>query len=372
MPRFARPLLGLLCLWGCGLLGCGGEAEAESPRERPPARVEVQSGRTGVLEVEHVYLGSVRSVAQAQLAAELAGRVQAVEVRVGDRVTEGQLLVRIDGDLAAADVSAARANAARSQAEADQAANDAERFDEAGARTVAEVEIERARSQAGALSAARDRARAELSRARQTLQRARVVAPFDGVVSARRVDPGAWVAAGTPLLDLVVEDRTEVFVRVEPRALADVEVGQSATLSNGEHEASASVAGVVRALDPATRTGQLRLRPTGDATWLLPGEAVDVRITLSRDGEGLVVPRDALVPGVAETRLFRVRDGAAEPITVTVLARGVDEVRVVAEGQGDDDALSPSDQIVVRGNERLRPGQSVQITPASGEETTPR
>lgn len=348
-------LLGIAVVAG-GSLGCNSGASAEGAEGRAtPALVEVATGRTGELRLARTYLGMVRSVARAELAAGAAGEVVEVAVREGDRVEAGQVLVRIDPDLAQANLRAAEAASRRVRTEREQAARDAARFEAAGPRTVAQLEIDRAVSQASALEAQSESSGAEVARARATLERHRVIAPFDGVVAARRLDPGDWVNPGTPALELVADGQTEVLVRVEPDLLEDVEVGTEATISRGAHTARALVSGVVRALDPATRTAQLRLAPSEAAPWLLPGAAVDVRFELVHGGEGVLVPRDALIDGVAQSRVVKVVDGAAHPVVVQVLERGSQEVRVRAED------LRPDDVVVTRGNERLRPGQPVRI-----------
>lgn len=352
MPRsrFVSVLVALAAL------GCGSGAAAEgSGGGPPPALVEVAQGRTGPLRLERTYLGTVRSVARAELAAGADGEVVEVGVREGDRVEAGQVLVRIDPDLARAELRAAQAASRQVRTRRAQATRDAERFEAAGPRTVAQVEIERALSAADALEAQAESSGAEVARARAALSRHRVVAPFAGVIAARRVDPGDWVSPGTPALELVADGRTEVLVRVEPELLADVEVGSEAILARGGRTAAARVAGVVRALDATTRTAQLRLRPVEEASWLLAGAAVDVRFELTHEGDGVVVPRDALVEGVARTRVVKVVDGQAQPVVVEVLERGTEEVRVRGEGLRADDTL------VVRGNDRLRPGQPVRV-----------
>ena len=350
----AASLLGASCLAGCG------EASAEGgPGGPPPAQVEIAHGRTGTLRVERTYLGLARAMARAELAAGADGEVVEVTVSEGDRVVAGQLLLRIDPDLAAADLRAARAADRRTQAREDQATRDAQRFARAGPRILGEVEIERAASEADALVADAQSTQASVARARAALARHRVVAPFDGVIAARSVDPGDWVAPGTPVLELVGDRQTEVLVRVEPELLESVPVGAEATLRRGDREATARVTGRVPALDLQTRTAQLRLLSDAATPWLLPGSTVDVRFTLEREGPGLIVPRDALVDGVAAARVVRVVDGVAQPVTVRVLERAREEVRV--EAQGEADALGAGDALVVRGNDRLRPGQPVQV-----------
>jgi multidrug efflux pump subunit AcrA (membrane-fusion protein) len=114
----------------------------------------------------------------------------------------------------------------------------------------------------------------------------------------------------------------------------------------------------VRALDPTTRTAKLRLVPEEVPPWLMAGSSVEVAFAIERDGEGVVVPRDALVLGAVDTRVFEVVDGQAQPIVVEVVATANEEALVVGSG------LEVGDQVVIRGNERLRPGQAVRITEA--------
>lgn len=335
---------------------CGGEAAAEGGGGPPPAApVQVGTARAGELAVERTYLGMVRSRARAQLAVGADGQVLEVSVSEGDRVAAGDVLLRVDPGLARASLSAAQATERRTQAEREQAARDAARFAAAGPNAVAQSEIERAATQSDSLEAQRAAARADVARARESLGRHQVVAPFAGVITARSADPGDWVSSGTTVLELVADEDTEVLVRVEPALLDDVVVGSEATLSRGDRTAPATVRGVVSALDPTTRTAQLRLAPTEAVPWLLPGSTVDVHFALQHGGDGVIVPRDALVPGVAQTRLVRVIDGAAQPLVVEVLETGSSEARVRGEG------LAVGDVLVVRGNDRLRPAQPVRI-----------
>lgn len=343
----------------CGLAllaACDGEAAAEGAGgPPPPAPVEVATARVGDLTIERTYLGMVRSRARAQLAAGADGQVIEVRVSEGDRVAAGDVLLRIDPSLARASLSAAQATERRTGAEREQAARDAERFAAAGPTAVAQTEIERAATQELSLAAQRAAARADVARARESLDRHQVTAPFAGVITARSIDPGDWVSTGTSVLELVADEDTEVLVRVEPALLDDVVVGTEATLIRGAHSATAQVRGVVSALDPATRTAQLRLAPAEPVAWLLPGSTADVRFTIQHAGDGVLVPRDALVPGVAQTRVVRVIDGAAQPLPVEVIESGTTDARVRGEG------LAAGDVLVVRGNDRLRPDQPVRI-----------
>src|SRR5690606_1305016 len=204
--------------------------------------------------------------------------------RAGDRVERGQLLAQVDPSLAVADVQSARASTKDIEEQLEQARHEAARLEGSNPELVSALEVERAVSRVAALEAQRANARASVSTARGALSRHRVVAPFDGVVAARNVDPGHWVSAGSPLLELVGDKAVEVIVQMEPEVALSIADGQAATLVRGRVSLPATVIGVVRSVDPATRTMQVRLAPSEVPDFLVPGSTLDVAFELERSG----------------------------------------------------------------------------------------
>jgi RND family efflux transporter MFP subunit len=333
----------------------------------PPARVEVANAREGSLEVTYPLLGEVRSTLHARLAAGEAGEVRAVAVREGDRVKKGDVLVEIDPALARARMRAAGAQQQQVATEVDQAERDSERMEGAGSRLVAEREIEQARSHLAQLQARRAELSAIVQESRAVLSRLHVVAPFDGQVMTRSVDPGDWVNPGDPVLELVAIDEVEVLAEASAELLLHVGEGLRASLRQGDRTAEAEVLGAVRALDRATRTATVRLAPLARQPWLLPGSTVEVLFVVSREAEGtVVVPRDALVLGAVGTRVVRAVDGKADLVPVTVLASS--ETEALVRGKG----LTVDAPLVVRGNERLFPGQALHVVESEATATAER
>ena len=108
-------------------------------------------------------------------------------------------------------------------------------------------------------------------------------------------------------------------------------------------------------------------------SWLVPGAPVDVgfpvhyetaSVSDSTGASAVLVPRDALVLGAVDVRVLVVEDGVARPVQVEIRASAGERALIVGPG------LKPGDQVVTRGNERLRPGQEVKIleTPAPAKE----
>lgn len=354
---FSKLFAGLLVALLVALVGCEGEAPAKSgPNGPPPARVWVATVATGSIQAEWSFLGDVTALQQARLAAGASGEVRRVLVRVGDRVTQGDLLVEIDPSLAAARVRAAEASRTAGDAELERAKRDAERLNAAGPDIAAGAEIEQAESEKKRAVAERKRREAAAAEARAELGRHRVRAPFDGVVAMRAVDPGDWVDPGVQVVELVDDRGVEVLASVPPEVSRYLRVGDKAALRYRGDEVPATIEGIVPALDSESRTVRLRLTPDETSVWLLPGAAVEVILTVERtEPDSLVVPRDALVYGIAETQVVKSVDGKAAPVPVEVLARGREQVLVRS------DELGPGDSVVTRGNERVFPGQPLVV-----------
>lgn len=344
----------LIGLVGVGVSGCEDSVAAPKPAaEPPPARVQVDRVTQGGIRIQRRYLGDVRSLAQAELSVGADGMVERVAVREGEQVNKGAILLVADDRLARADLDAARASQDEVTAQRRQAARDAKKFRDASRRLVAEVEIERAEALARQLEARETSLSALSARAKAEVARHRVVAPFSGVVTERHVDPGDWVTAGQIVLELVAERQLEVVVRVDPELVLDLHIGDDVELVRGGERAAGAVTAVVPTVDQATRTATVRIQPEGDPTWLLAGSAVDVVFTIERRPDAVLVPSSALVQGVSTSRVVEVVDDVATPVEVEVVERGLAYTAVRAEG------LEEGDVVVVRGNERLTPGQAV-------------
>ena len=246
-PTYATPALALLGVWlGLSLAGCGGP-EPSQPQAGEAVRglrIHTVSWETVPDEIEAP--GTIVAAATAQVAARAMGTVTQVAVREGDRVKRGQLLVLLDERELAARRSAARAaleeaaaareeaarGVAAAQAQAELAGKTYERFaylrehrsvspqefDEVEAKQrAAQAALAQAKARQQQVEAMHTRAESESRAAEAVASYARVVAPFDGVVVRRTVDPGSMISPGMPLL--VVEDTSryqmEVSVPVE-------------------------------------------------------------------------------------------------------------------------------------------------------------
>ncbi|HXJ94505.1 MAG TPA: efflux RND transporter periplasmic adaptor subunit [Terriglobia bacterium] len=266
-------------------------------REGPAERIETVSGiRTETVRAQNVpdeieAPGTVIAVTTAQVAARTMGTVLQVAVREGDRVSRGQLLAQLDSRELAAEESSARAaeeasNAgvaragkavASAQAQADvlkktydryvylkeQKSVSPQEFDEVAAKYQAgEAGLAEAQAALEQAQAARTRAKSELQAAESVTSYARIVAPFDGRVLERRVEPGSLVSPGIPLFVLEDTSRYQLEVTLPADALGVVRKGSAARVQLDAVPGTViegRVAEMEAGADPASHTVKARV-----------------------------------------------------------------------------------------------------------------
>lgn len=337
--------------FGCSNSEAPAQSQGGGP---PPPLVEVATVEAGDLTDGWTYLGQVQPALSAELAAAVAGHVKMLEVREGDAVTKGQVLVKLDTATIGAQVNATRAKEKATVAELEQARKQLARVQEINAG-LSDPERERFELAVSTLEATLAAQKAETRRVQVAYSQHTMKAPFAGVVRARHADPGAWISVGQPVLEVVSLEDIEVHVAVSAELGKRVTVGDVETL-RGDTPVEAEVVGVVPALDSDTRTIRVRLVPKERPAWLIPGMAVDVEFEVELQGDGVTVGLDALIRGPVEVRVMKVVDGKGVPVVVEVLAST--ESKALIRGEG----LKAGDQVVVRGNERLRPNSPLRVT----------
>ncbi|MDU8913766.1 efflux RND transporter periplasmic adaptor subunit [Aestuariicoccus sp. MJ-SS9] len=345
-----------------------------APAQGRPASVAVDTVATMEMSETTAVFGEVVSGRQSRVAARVAGIADTVIPRVGDRFSEGDVLARMDSELF--EIGLAQARADVGVAEAGIGAVDArvERTEKAFRRaeslransTIAEAQLEdRAGDYAEALAARREAvarveaARTALRRAEYEFENATVRAPFDGVVVDVTTQVGQFVAAGSEIATLVDIGAMEVEANV-PARFVDA-LGKDLSVE-AFTDAGGALTLRLRAVLPtefsATRTRPVRFELIGAAETAAIGQSVTLNLPISAPRMVTAVPKDALIQARGGWQVFVAVDGKAEPRSVEIGAALGDRFEVLS-------GLAPGDRVVVRGNERLRPGQDIAPTPVA-------
>lgn len=346
----SRPIhAGLLAL-AATLAPC---ATAQQP-PAPPAVVEVAEATLAQIAPRRWVPGSVVSRDDARLATSAAGRVEYV-AEVGTVLKTGDRVAQLEGEAIRLRLEDARAEVARIRAQRELAERQGERLATLAAnRSIAANQLDEAKADVAQLGAQLRQAEVRVRAVQYELDQTVVHAPFPGVVSERMVQRGEYVATGAAIAHLVDTANLEARVQAPLALAAALQPGMELELRTGG--ASATTRGKVRAIVPVgeERSRQFELRLSLDGTPLLVGSAVEVALPERTAISTVAVPRDALVTRNEGSHVVRVAaDGSSERIEVR--AGASDAGLVAVEG-----TLQPGDTVVVRGAERLAPGQKVQ------------
>ncbi len=319
----------------------------------PPAVVVLGKARAGTVAPHSEFVGTFYFPEVSEVSSEVSGRVEEVSFEEGDRVREGEPLVRLDREILEKTLAGARASREQNQAELEKARKDFRRFESLYRQeSVAESVYDENRFRALSLERKADSLQAEVERLEAELARKTIHAPFGGIIVEKKVDRGEWLSPGTVVGILARDDTMDAVVEVPGDILRYLTPGLSLPVRGGGGEMEGKVIAVVPRGEVATRTFPVKIR-VPNRLRLVEGMEARVDVPTGRKGRALLVSRDALVPQGEQMAVFTVEGGAAKMIPVRVLRYLGAEVAVEGEG------LSPGTPVVVKGNERLRPGQPV-------------
>jgi len=237
--------------------------------------------------------GTVTALRQAELSTRMMAQITAVEVEVGDRVSEGQVLVRLGTDDVAASQQRAEATLLVARAARDDAARHAARMDTLLAQdAVALVQRDQARL---ALQQAESQVTLAEAAAREVDTAARYAllsAPFDGVVVSRTARVGELASPGVPLLALAAQGPREVVLGVPVEAVRQLEPGSEIVVeSTAVDRTIARVRAVAAGADPRSRT--IEVRAELPASW--PTGVFVTALVPTGTHAGIAIPESAVV-----------------------------------------------------------------------------
>ncbi|MFA0997161.1 MULTISPECIES: efflux RND transporter periplasmic adaptor subunit [Pseudomonas syringae group] len=312
--------------------------------------------------------GRIEAWSRAPLYARVSGYLKRWDTDIGSAVKAGQLLAEIDAPDLDQQLRQARAELATSRSEVALASTTAKRWEllrESEAVALQDVE-----ERLGDLTTKRSRvneAQANVDRL-QALQRyTRIVAPFDGIVTARNTDVGALInvgtASGSELFVVSDVSRLRVYVSVPQRQLAWVKVGARASLSVPERPGKtfdATVQSLAQAVDTESGAMRVQLSVDNESGQLLPGSFATVQFAGTRVPTTLSLPPGALIVGKGGVQVATIDGAGAVQLKQVTVARDHGTYIELVDG-----AVSQADQVIANPPDGLATGDQVRIAQAN-------
>ena len=362
---------------------CGHEAvRPESAAASQPIAVHTASASIQQWPGTYEATGAVRARTAATLSSKVTGYVQQITVQAGDHVRAGQLLITLEArDL---DANYRRAEIARAEVQSSIPAADFEitgaksnldlaqttfqrvedlaakksittqEYDEAAARLkAAQSNYDVARSRRAQIDARLAQAGQEIRTAAITRDYAKIAAPFDGVVTAKTVDPGTLATPGAPLLTIEQDGAYRLEASVDESKVPAIRLGQTVevTLDALDRKVNARVSEIIPSVDAASRTylvkidlpvmAQLRSGMFGRACFALASRQV------------LTIPASAVTERGQLQSVFVAENGSARARLVTLGQRGKDVVEVLS-------GLADGEKVIAPVTADLRDGAVIQ------------
>jgi RND family efflux transporter MFP subunit len=332
--------LTITVLLGCGMASTGLAADANSTQAVWTVR-STQRAATATAS------GQVEAVRHGTVASQASGQITVVAVALGQTVTAGQLLLRIDASeslqeqaAAAAVATAAEAQLQNAQAEHARAAKLRER------EYLSQAAMQRADAQLSASVAAVDAARARLRQAQTRAGQHLVRAPYEGRISELMVAVGDLAAPGRPLLRIYDPSALRVVAQLPESAVSELDAAGPAELDLPGDQARAPVRLAswqsVDAVDPASRSLSIRAElPRG--TSLRPGQFVRLRLPLRRQVQDIRIPETAVVTRSEVTAVYVLDSQGKAQLRQVRLGPIEGDQRVILAGLRDGErvALQP-------------------------------
>jgi RND family efflux transporter MFP subunit len=347
----------LVCILPLLLAACSRPEPAPEPVRAVRTLTVGAESAGGSLE----FAAEVRARTESRLGFRVGGKLLSRSAEVGQRVKAGRTLAQLDGTDLRLGQDAAQAAVRAAQSAHDLAAAELERYRELREQGfISGLELERRETTLLAQKAQLDQALAQAGVQGNQAAYAALLAPADGVVTAVEAEPGAVLAAGTPVLRLAHDGPRDVVFAVPEDGLAGMRrlLGQTGALQVRPWGVSTTLPATVRevaaAADPTTRTFQVKA-DIGAARLQL-GQTVTVLIELPRQAGVSKLPLTAVMQQQGQTAVWLLdRQTMTVQVQPVVVAGAEGNAVVVASG------LSPGQTVVTAGVHTLTPGQKVKF-----------
>jgi RND family efflux transporter MFP subunit len=324
----------------------------------PPVPVRVAEVKIETVSDQVTLVGTAEAIAESIVASEVSGVVEQFPVREGDFVKKGGLLARLKSISLHLRLKGAEAGREEIRANLQYAEKELERAKKLkDTNSIAEKNYDEALTKQLALYQGFLKNEAEIERLKYEIEQKRVVAPFSGFVSKEHTQVGQWINSGGAVATLLDLGQIRITVDVPERYAIMILPESSVKVvikSMSENFLSGKIYAVLPQGNSDSRTFPVRINLPNPDFKIKSGMEATVTFNLSSTKSAMVVPKDAVVTAGNNRLVFMIAEEKALPVNVKIL--GYYDGNVAVEGN-----LQPGSRVVVRGNERLMPGQAVQV-----------
>ena len=338
-------MMSALCL-NLLLLGCSQNESA--PQATTPQTIELipqdlVAVKAGNSVQKTAFTGTIRAVNQSSIQAQVTATATSVNAQVGQTVTKGQLLVRLNNQDNAARLAQARANLAATQAQANQARTMMQRkkrlLDQG---FISQVEYEQSQVDYRAQLENVHAQQANVDIAEKADHDGIITSPMNGVITQRQVEPGQTVAVGQTLFEIVDPNQVEIQARVPSDMQASLRPGHRIEyrLQGNPDQLTAVISRVSPIADQASRQIEFFAAPNESISSLSIGSFVDGSILSSQQLSGQILPLDTIQNIQNQPFVWVIRQNKIKRVNIEILEQHYNDNIAVVRGLETGDQVS--------------------------------
>ena len=355
----------VLAVWGvASRVHSRSELGKETTNEAVPV-VIVQKPAASPPSEDLVLPGNVQAFVEAPLFARTSGYLRNWYTDIGEPVKKGQLIAEIDSPEIDQQLKQARADLATAKANADLARITDVRWKGLLAnQAVSQQDADTRAGQAAASGAQATSAQANVARLEELESFKRILAPFDGIVTARNTDIGALIAAGqtsgNALFRVADTQKLRIYIDVPEPYAPKTKPGVEVELLFNEHPGKqfpATLVRTARALDPTQRTLRVELQVDNSQGELFPGAYTEAHFKIPGRATSVRVPATALIFRAKGLQIATV--GSDNKAHLRTIIQGRDFGTSVEVLSG----VTAEDQVIINPPDSLTDGGAVKIAP---------
>ena len=327
---------------------------AAGDNEMPPAQVSVVAVEERLLAPSFKVSGSVISLSDANISTQVSGELLWL-AEVGSEVQAGDVIAEIESTLLSINLESNKAKLSKMQVELAYREQEVKRFNTLGQRdNTSKARMQEEVSKRNMLKQDVREAKSMVEMATFYLAQSKIRAPFSGHVMARIATKGEYLSNGDQVIRLVDTFNREISVNASIDLLPLLSTDLKVLVANNNKSKSMPIKAIVPVGDNVSRLVEIRLS-VSDNDWIV-GLPVTVNLPSAPAQTRVSIPRDALIIKGSAVYIYRINnDMKSEKIDAEIDA--IDGLWLSIKHP-----LSVGDKIVVRGGERLMPGQSVSFT----------
>src|ERR1035437_7776954 len=384
MIRVSRFMTLLAVAAGCAFLfGCSSSADSKQQKAQAAAPRAISVATAQVLRQDvPVYLsglGAVTAFNTANIKSRVDGQIMKVNVREGQNVKQGELLIEIDARPYQAQLDQMQAQIFRDQAQLRDAQLNLQRYTTLiPSGSIAQQQVDTQKALADQLEGTVRTDQAQIETAKLNIVYCHITAPFNGRVGLRQVDPGNIIHATdtNPMLILTQLQPIAVIFTLPEDVLPNVSKHMKQrtlevdAFSRDDQTklATGKLLTIDNQIDPTTGTAKLKAVFDNKDNQLWPNQFVNANLLLETRKNSTVVPTAAILRGPQGTFVYAVKpDKTVEAHTVTIaLTQG--NTTVITSG------LNPGDMVVTDGQDKLQTGSKIEprnTGPSGGRHSSP-